>query len=81
MEQKEVILGAPRRKVYESGLTTRFPNAAEDTEGLLSLQLSSTPMFLHRKYTITCVIIHTKINNFFLPLVILSVQVAVRYIQ
>ena len=79
MEQKEVGLGAPRRKVYESVLANRISNAAEDSEDLLSLQLLYFPIFLQREYAITIVTIHTKIKNFLLLSVILSVQVAVGY--
>lgn len=79
MKQKEVNLGAPRRKVYESVLATGISNAAEDSEDLLSLQLSHSPIFLQREYAVTVVMIHTGNKNFLLLSVILSVRVAVGY--
>lgn len=79
MKQKEVSMGAPRRKVYESALATRISNAAEDSEDLLPLQLSYSPVFLQREYAVTIVIIHMGNKNFLLLSIILLVQVAVGY--
>lgn len=78
-QNARISLGAPRRKLYESLLVTRITNAEEDSKDLPYLQLLNSSITLQRKYTITIVITHIKINNFLLMSVILSVQMAMGY--